>query len=514
MNHLRSVRAMALSVALAMTLLACGQKPGVHVDGATGGTAPLGAGAVEGDATAPVGDPGTTTGAVDGSGTGTTTDAGGTTTDGAAAGGTTGGGTTTGDTGGGTAGGGSTGSAGGSGSGGSGSGGSSSGGSSSGGDTGPRQVTGSDRTGVTDDAITLAVHAPVTGAAPLPSTSFEKARDMYWRWVTEGQGQKVLGRSSVEVLFKDDKYDPNSARQACRELAAKAFLSIGGGGTDQIQACGQFAQVAKTPYFSAGVTEKGLEGNPWYFASSMTYKQQGLLLAQYVKKNLAGQKVAAIVTDTPNFDDAIAGWEAGLQQTGLQSDYYKTLRHPKGDTSWYSSFAQELAGAGVKVVYILSSPVDYIRFAQKASEQGFKPQYVGVGITKGLNAVLGSGCPQVDGGIFFSPFPGLDVVNKLAPDFNKAAAKFGMPNDDLALALWGIAEQQHELFKRYESTYGTDLTREDFRALAEVSKVETNVFPAVSYSAQSHFGGNAVHVLKADCGTKQHKTLATFASSF
>ena len=91
------------------------------------------------------------------------------------------------------------------------------------------------------------MHAPVTGAAPLPAESFEKSNDLYWRYVTEIKGEKVLGRSKVNVAFKDDKYTPNTAIQACRELASSAFLLVGAGGTDQIQACAQFAEQARRP---------------------------------------------------------------------------------------------------------------------------------------------------------------------------------------------------------------------------------------------------------------------------
>ncbi|MBW3621152.1 MAG: ABC transporter substrate-binding protein, partial [Actinobacteria bacterium] len=334
MNITRSIRATSAGLGLALVLTACGQKPGVHVDGGTGG----GGAPLAGEQSGEVVDDGLTDDGfadADGDGlddtTGESTDtAGDTGGDDGLGGGTGGGDTAGGDTGGGGAGGGTGGGTGGTGGGG---GGDADEGTTDGG--GQREVTGTDRTGVTDDTITLAIHAPVTGAAPLPSTSFEKARDMYWRWITEAKGETVLGRKKVEVLFKDDKYDPNSARQACRELEAKAFLTVGGGGTDQIQACGQFAQVAKTPYFSAGVTEQGLGDNPWYFATSMTYRQQGVLLGRYVAKNFSGKKVAAIVTDTPNFDDAVEGWDQGRQQAGMQN-YYKTLRHPKSDTSWYS----------------------------------------------------------------------------------------------------------------------------------------------------------------------------------
>ncbi len=377
--------------------------------------------------------------------------------------------------------------------------------------TGSQEPQGSDRTGAGPDELVIGIHAPVTGAAPLPTTSFERSRDLYWKHVIDRDGD-VLGRASVEVLFRDDRYDPSAAVQVCREMASRAFTLVGGGGTDQIQACGRYANQAEVPYFSAGVTEAGLQGNPWYFASSMSYKQQGPLLAQYVSKNFGGAKTAMVVTDTENFDDAIQGWMQGVQRQGI--DYYDTLRHPRGDNSWYRSFAADLDDAGVEVVYVLTSPVDYIRFAQQAHEIGYEPQFVGVGITKGLNAVLGSGCPEVDGGVFFSPFPGLDWARTNVPDFFTAADDHDGVKDDLSLALWGIAKTQHELFEAYGSRFGHDLTREDFRAVVERSSVESGVFPSLSYRPDDHFGASTTHVLRADCDAGEHETVATFASGF
>ena len=471
------VRPVIGAMALLLVAVSCGQKPGVHVATSAGNASNAALSNDTGTGAS------TDTGAVSGADTGAAAAAAGGTSS-ASGGASTGGGT-----------------------------GAAAGGGAAAATGGPAKVTGHDRTGVTADKITLAVHAPATGAAPLPVASFERARDLYWRWITEAKGQKVLGRSKVEVLFKDDRYQPSTAVQACREMAASAFALVGGGGTDQIQACGRYAESSKVPYFSPGVTENGLRGLNYYYAVSMSYKQQGELLAQYVKKNFPGKKVAAVITKTPNFDDAVAGWEAGVKAGGL--NYYETLRNSSGDTSWYNAFATKLKGAGVEVLYINTAPVDYIRFADQASQQGFKPQFVGVGITMGLNTVLESGCPELNGGTFFSPFPALDAAHQLEPDFFAAASKYGIEPDDLALALWGIAKDEHELLKRYGATYGNDLTREDFRAMAaQQSGVHTGVLPDLTYSAADHFGAHQVNVLKADCSSKTYKSVATFVSSF
>lgn len=400
---------------------------------------------------------------------------------------------------------------------------------------GGAQVIGNDRTGAPDDRIVIALHAPVTGAAPLPTTSFEKARDVYWRHLIETKGETVLGRGKVDVLFQDDTYDPNKAGQVCQDLASKAFMVVGGGGTDQIQRCGQVAAVGEFPYFSAGVTESGLESNGWYFAASMTYRQQGGLLAQYIAANPDGKedlgsnaKIGLIITDTPNFKDAEQGFMQGLSDNGLSlaklnNGNPAVFRHTKNDKSWINGVARDFSQAGINTVYFLSAPVIYLDFVNAAdSSFNFNPTYVGVGVSKGLNAVLNGGCKEVgsrdDNGIFLSPFPGLDYARQNIPEFFDASKKFKAPSDDIALALWGLAEGQHVMFEKYGSIYGNDLERKTFRAFAEsqMGQITTEVYPAVQYStgATGHFGANSAHILEANCEIKEYETLQEFATGF
>ncbi len=138
-------------------------------------------------------------------------------------------------------------------------------------------------------------------------------------------------------------------------------------------------------------------------------------------------------------------------------------------------------------------------------------------MSKGLNAVLGSGCPDVDGGIFFSPFPGLDWVRENVPEFFAAGQQLGVPTDDLAFALWSLARVQHELFKRYEQTFGsTDLTREDFvRMVEQPAGGRQRHLPAAELHARRPLrrlaGPRPPGRLRY---RRAHRTLATFASGF
>jgi ABC-type branched-subunit amino acid transport system substrate-binding protein len=428
--------------------------------------------------------------------TGTTLGEGGT------AGGTTGGGTVGGSTGGGTTGTGAGGTprAGG---------GSGAGTGGSGGGAAPA----GDRTGITDTEIVVGVHAPVTGAAPFPQSSFEAGKDVYWKWLNERGG--VFGRK-VRVVFEDDKFDPRSAVQVCKKMVEqdKVFLLIGGGGADQITACARYASSVGVPYLSAGVNEDGLVGLRGYFAASMTYSQQSPLLAQMIAKQFPGKKVGIAVADSGSFDDAQRSITREAQAAGLQVVYNKRIPKSASQTQALS-IANELRTAGAEVVYFLSSPTTFLNVAAAGAGQGYRPQYVGPGITSGLNTVATVGCGaanSVDGARFFSPFPQLDAIDQMDPEYRPAYQKYAGGNpDDIGIALWGLNKTLHQFFV----AAGKDMTRQSFVATLESGKqFASGVYPPVQYSPRNHLGAGQTHVLQADCGSRTYKTIARFVSGF
>ena len=118
-----------------------------------------------------------------------------------------------------------------------------------------------DRTGITDTEIVIGIHAPVTGAAPIPQTSFDVGKDVYWKMINDQGG--LFGRK-VRIVFEDDQFDPRTAVAKCKKMVTedKVFMLVGGGGADQITACAQYANSVGVPYLSAGVNEAGLARRP------------------------------------------------------------------------------------------------------------------------------------------------------------------------------------------------------------------------------------------------------------
>ena len=457
-------RAGVLAVAAMLAVAACGQKSGVHVSAGGGGGFETG-------------------GADSGEGGGGGFDTGG------GAGGDAGAG---GDGGGGTAGG--SGSAGGDGGGSAGGGGEAGGGGDAG--AGGAAPTGP----AWGDTIVVGIHAPVSGAAPVPG-SVPRAIQVYPRWINSKGG--INGRQLV-VELANDEYQPASAVQVCQELVQRrnAFLLFGVAGTDQIQACARFAESAGVPYLSAGVTERGLRDLRGYFALSMSYAQQGPFLANFIKKqfpDLAGN-AGMVYSDTPNFADGVQAFTSAIDA--------KTYRLPRVPSSTdLANAARQMCIDGVRVAYPLMAPTDWLQMLRAVT---CDIQWSGVGVTMGLNSVAAVACAdspeRFDGATFFSPFPGVDAAPTIDPEFAQAVQ--GESWDDIYVLAWSAAKAIGELLKQA----GENLNRAGFVSSTEqVQNLRIGMNPTLSYSPDDHFGAGEVHVLQADCSKRQYVTLASFA---
>ena len=125
-----------------------------------------------------------------------------------------------------------------------------------------------DRTGITATTIKIGIHAPETGAAAV--STFRQAVGVYSEYAGAIKG---LGGRRIQVVARDDHFDPATARSVCKEMVEKekVFLLIGGAGVDQIKSCAEYAASVGVPYLSPGVTEGPFRALQNYFALSETY---------------------------------------------------------------------------------------------------------------------------------------------------------------------------------------------------------------------------------------------------
>jgi ABC-type branched-subunit amino acid transport system substrate-binding protein len=280
-------------------------------------------------------------------------------------------------------------------------------------------------------------------------------------------------------------------------------MLIGGGGADQIDACARYAAGIGVPYLSAGVHETrpgvgDLGSVSTYFAASLTYEQQVPLLARLVATQFKGQKVAVISADNDSLNNYHAIVDSAVKKVA-GSNLVLSQRIPKKTDVDAPAIATRICNSGAKAVVWNASPSGLINVSKSMTCQ---VTFVGPGLTNGLNIVATAGCPALDGALFYSPFPGLDRIDQMDPNFRPAyRQKNDAEPDDLAIAVWGLEKLVGQIL---QST-GKQLSRESFMAtIAKVKAFNTGVYPATNFS--SRFGGTAMHLLEADCGRQQYVT--------
>jgi hypothetical protein len=239
----------------------------------------------------------------------------------------------------------------------------------------------------------------------------------------------------------------------------------------------------------------------------MSYAAQARLLADYIVNAQGGRskKIAAVIANTSNFDDAKNAFLSAMSGKGIQ---VSLLRPGKDDNG--TSMAQSLCTVTQKkfdIVFALMAPS---HFLEMAGASKCNPTYVGVGVSMGLDEVADIGCQT--GGIqtgqahFMSPAPAFANAKSFEGQFPGT--------DDIQFLLWGISKALHQMLLRA----GPNLSRQSFIGTLQTNfkGVRTNVFPDLSYSPSDHFGANQVYMLKSDCGGGGHYVLEypTRRSSF
>ena len=362
--------------------------------------------------------------------------------------------------------------------------------------------------GISATTIRLGLHAPQTGAAPVPLQAFATGSKLFW------ENHTLFGRKVV-VDFQDDQYNPSVARSVCEQLSRQDFLVIGGAGTDQIQACATDPVLAAThtPYLSAGVTTNGLNNLPDYFAITQTYAAQAPAVIQMTSSLYPAQAKGkwAIVTEaTPNFDDVTSAAAQALSARHLS---YTTIRTPKVfQQSDADSAVAKAKQYGATAIFLDVDPNFWIDLVRSSSQQLFTPAWVGPGITNGENLVAGPVCGEQPtlSAAFLSPYFGLD---RQPPGFSNETnpAPDAAPQErDLEMDVYGANEAVYYMLSSVGSI--KNLTRDNFIAamgrFTAVYGQQLDVYPTIKYGG-GHFGGTGMWQLKLNCQSLEYDTVGS-----
>ncbi len=243
----------------------------------------------------------------------------------------------------------------------------------------------------------------------------------------------------------------------------------------------------------------------------MSFPQQAPLVAQMVKKT-GKTKVGVVVMNTPNYDDTFNSLVASAKDARLSVVRADRISKQASQSETLAE-VNNLRTAGAEAVLLFVTPVTFLNMAHSAQGQAYSPLWTGPGLSNGLNLVAEFGCPSIAGARFLSPFPELDVIDRMDADYKPTYRKYnnGEEPDDLGLGIWGAEKTLHQFLK----AVGPDLGRAALlRTLQSGQEFASGIFPPLRYAPGKFYGSSQMHLLEADCSNRRYRTVATFASSF
>lgn len=369
--------------------------------------------------------------------------------------------------------------------------------------------------GVSSKWIKIGLHAPLTGAAPLPSSSVEQGADLFFRWL-ERKDIKIHGRY-IDVVIKNDNYNPSQAVAACREMVEQdaVFLLVGISGANQIQACARYAASQNVPYVSWGASEIGMQMLPRYFATSMSWEQQAPLAADLLieKHEAKDQQNAVIWTNTPTEQAAHDRFVATMEKRGASVDldrpYPKTAGSAEAET-----IAAEMKTAGIDNVFFLGRTTFWVQLKSAVDNHGLKVQWVGLYPAFGTDDVVGMLCRQGSDPLkaaMLAPIPAFADRDKFDRRHDKAMqAIYSESGDDTTWSGWAMGRNIAEMFKASPR----ELTRRSFARKATKAPIRTGITPKLPYGKGGSFVAREIHLWRADCAERRWDTTRTFVSDF
>lgn len=368
--------------------------------------------------------------------------------------------------------------------------------------------------GVRPKRITIGIHAPTTGAAPIPADSAEKGADLFFRWL-ERKGTKIHGRY-VDVVFKNDNFNPTQAVAVCKEMVEQdsVFLLVGVVGGDQIQACARYAEGVGVPYISWGGTELGMRKMPRYFATSMSLDRQARLIADLLvaRHDAKNQQNAIVWTNTASHQGVRDRFVAAMEKRGaevhLDRPYPKTAGQSEA-----TAIATEMRAAGIDNAFYLGRPTFWLQLENASRNQGESVQWASVASMMGTDAAVRTMCRSGSGlkASALSYVPAFQDRLRFDPRHDKAMqAEHGEVGDDTTWAGWAMGRNIAKMLRASPRR----LTRKTFTRSVTDAVIRTGIAPRLPYRGRGSFAARQAHLLEADCSLDRWVTKKAFASGF
>ncbi len=341
-----------------------------------------------------------------------------------------------------------------------------------------------DKTGVSATEIVLGMHMPQSGPTGVLLGNGWKGADAYFRSINDAGG--VNGRR-IKLVVADDKYSSQGAAGAIRELidTRKVFAVGCPVGADQCSVGVAYANSKGVPYLSGGFREQYLNDKPWAFPVTAGYGYGAARLVDYLFQRRGytpARKLGFFYLHSENFDELVQGADQELARVGAKF----TVKYPaEKDQSDFSAAVTKMQSAGVDTMWFHTAPDLITKFAAQAKLLGYQPQYVFTAPAGGdIFATAAGGNLDKAFGLAAFDDAGWPGASKFRDMFHRYYPNDQVDEFNLLCYIVGFG------FVEGVRRAGPDLGRDALaRGLASIDHLDTGVSQPVSYTTRGRVAG-------------------------
>ncbi|MBI4758798.1 MAG: ABC transporter substrate-binding protein [Chloroflexi bacterium] len=349
--------------------------------------------------------------------------------------------------------------------------------------------------GVSSDCIRLGTTCDLSGPNAYIGMAAFRGYSAYYRYVN-GRGG-VHGRQ-IDLLVKDDAFDPERTRAAVRKLVEEdqVFAIVSPLGTPTNLAVMDYLLARQVPVVSphTGASIWALPPKRTYFALQPNYQAEGRLLAQYALE-LGARRPALYAVDDLFGQEGAAAFDAELKGAGVEP--VARALHPARESA-PRRWIEELAAAQPDLVALFTYVKPAADLLALAYRRGFRPRWLGSYVLSGPEIFLLAGREALEG-MVVTTYPlgprghrGLTLFEKLL-----ARDPIGAPPGTHSRIGYAAAQLVVEGLERA----GRDLTRDGFIAALESLRDWTGgLLPPITYSPGDRRGLTSLALRRAKEG--------------
>src|SRR5881275_2962285 len=356
--------------------------------------------------------------------------------------------------------------------------------------------------GVTAGEVIVGTHQPLTGPAAAGYSKISAATKAYFDYVNANGG--VSGRK-ITYKIMDDGYNPANTQQVVRQLVLqdKVFAIFNGLGTPTHTGVLDFVNTNKVP--DLFVASGSLSWNqptkyPNTFGYNPDYTIEGKIIANYLKANMAGQKVCVF----GQHDDFGADGRNGVQAVLGASGVVHSETYDVTNTNVAPAIGA-LKAAGCQVMVSFSVPGFTALALGTAARIGFKTQWVVSNVGADYATLSGllkaAGTPLLEGMLSTSYLPAVDdTTNPWIAEFRKLNDQYNNSAPFDGNVEYGFSVGY--LFVQALKAAGKDLTRQGIVQAVEKGGFTGPGLAPFRYSKTDHSGYRGLQMGKVQ-GARQ-----------